>query len=82
MYTANAVDDELDAMVRTPVDPAEQEVLNKELKVLTELLEKLTHLEARRRGYSQVGSRQTNDINAPIGGPHHPSSSVPPPPSA
>ena len=23
MYTANAVDDELDAMVRTPVDPAE-----------------------------------------------------------
>jgi len=24
MYTADAVDDELDAMVRTPVDPAEQ----------------------------------------------------------
>ena len=82
MYTANAVDDELDAMVRTPVDPAEQEVLNKELKLLTKLLEKLTNLEARRRGYSQAQSRQTNDINAPTGAAHHPSSSVPPPPSS
>ena len=82
MYTANAVDDELDAMVRTPVDPAEQEVLNKELKLMTKLLEKLTHLEARRRGYSHARSSRTNDMNGPTGGAHHTSSSFLPPPSA
>ena len=80
MYTADAVDEELDAMAKTPVDPAEGEVLRKEFKVMTKLLKKLADLEARRRSYLHSRSRRANDMNAPTGGAHHPSSSVPPPP--
>ena len=64
-------------MVRTPVDPAEQEVLNKELWLMAELLEKLTDLKARRRA-----SRRTNNMNVPRGNAYDPSSSVPPPSTA
>ena len=82
MYTANAVDDELDAMVQTPVDPAEQEVLQRELKLLAKLLEKLTGLEARRRSYLHSRARRANNMDAPTSGAHQTSSSNPPAPSA
>ena len=51
MYTADAVDEELNAMAQTPGDPAEQEVSQKELKTMSKLFDKLTNLEARRRSY-------------------------------
>jgi len=51
-------------MARNPVDPAEREVLQKELKVMTQLLQMLTDLEARRRSYSQARSRLGSNMNA------------------
>jgi len=80
MYTADAVDEELDAMVRIPVDPAEQEVLHKELKLMAKLLEKLTYLEARRRSYVDSRSRRTN-MNASTNGAGQTSTSNPSVPS-
>ena len=77
MYTADAVDEELDAMANTPVDPAEREVLRKELKVIEKLLKKLTYLEARRRSYLCSQSRHTDNMNAPASGAHHTSSALP-----
>ena len=74
MYTANAVDDELDAMVRTPVDPAERDVLEKELELMVKLLEKLTDLEARRRSYLRSRSRRATNTNTPTSGAQQPSS--------
>jgi BMFP domain-containing protein YqiC len=68
MYTMDAVDDGLDAMLRTPVDPAKHEVLQKELELMAELLEELTDLEARRRVYLHSRSRRANNINAPTSG--------------
>jgi len=71
--TADAVDEELDTMIRTPADPAERDVLQKELKLMMQLLEKLTHyLETRRRRV-----RRANNMNASTSGVHQPSSSVP-----
>jgi len=72
MYTADAVDEELDAMVQTLVDPAEREVLHRELKLMTKLLEKLTNLEARRRSYLHSRSSRVS-----TSGSHESSSSVP-----
>ena len=78
MCTADAVDEELDAMIRTPVDPAERDVLQKELRLMTQLLENLTHyLETRRRPYSHARVRRANNMNASTSGAHQPSSSVP-----
>ena len=82
MYTADAVDEELDAMARTTVDPAEREVLKKELKVMAKLLDKLTYLEAHRRSYLHSQSRRTNNMNASASGTHQTSPSVPPSQSA
>ena len=38
-------------MIRTPVDPVEQDVLESELGPMATLLEKLTDLQARRQSY-------------------------------
>jgi len=81
MYTADAVDEELDAMARNPVDPAEREVLQEELRVMTQLLQKLTELEARRRSYMHGRSRRSNARNASASGARQTSSSNPPAPS-
>jgi len=81
MYAADAVDEEIDAMAVAPVDPAEREVVQKELNVMTKLLEKLTYLKARRRAYSHGRSRGINDMNVSMSA-HHPSSSIPSAPSA
>ena len=78
MYTADAVDEALDAMARTPVDPAEREIPRKELKVIGKLLDKLTYLEARRRSYLHSQSRRTNNMNASPGGSRKTPPSVPP----
>ena len=76
----DAVEEELDPMAQTPVGPAEREVLHKELKSLTKLLEKLTDLEAHRLSHSR--SRRTHTAAGSTGGgAHHPSSPVPPPAS-
>ena len=80
MYTANAAGDELDAMVQTPVDHAERDVLQKELKLMTKLLEKLTYPEARRCSYLHSRSRQANNMNVPASGARQ-TSSYPPAPS-
>ena len=82
MYTANAVDDELDAMVQTPVDPAEREVLQRELKVMAKLLKKLTDLEARRRSYLRSRSHRANNMDASTSGARQTPTSNPPAPSA
>jgi len=83
MCTADAVDEELDTMIRTPADPAERDVLQKELKLMMQLLEKLTHyLETRRRPYSHARVRRANNMNASTSGVHQPSSSIPPSQSA
>ena len=54
VYATDAVEEELDAMAQTPVGPAGREVLHKELKSLTKLLEKLTDLEARRLSHMMM----------------------------
>jgi hypothetical protein len=82
MYTANAVNDELDAMVQTPVDLAEREVLQRELKLMVELLKKLTDLEARRRSYLQSRSRRAKNMDSATSGARQTSSSNPPAPPA
>ena len=71
MYTATAVDEELDAMAGTPGCPPEREVLQEELKIMTMLLEKLTDLR-----------RANNDMNESADDAHHPPSSIPLAPSA
>ena len=82
MYTANAVDDELDATTQTPVDPVERDALQKELELIAELLEKLTYLKARRQSYLHSRSRQANNTNGPASAMRQTSSSHPPAPSA
>ena len=77
MYTADAVDEELNAMAQTPVDPAEQEVLQKDLKTMSKLFDKLTNLEARRRSYINSRSAGTNNMGASASGARQTSSSVP-----
>ena len=81
-YAADAVDEELDAMIQTPVDPAEWEVLQKELKLMAKLLDKLTYLETRCRSYLQPRSRRPDEMNPSTGGAGQTSPSNPPGPSA
>ena len=62
MYTADAIDEEL--VPGTPVDPAEQEALRGVLETVSELLDNLAYLVARRRSYINSRAAGTNNTDA------------------